>query len=144
MLDCNLNVHVKSAVKIFVVDDEPDIRNLLKSVVSLENYQAIATSSSRETLYELSKLDQKTKYVFIIDYRLGYDNGVDLCYALRERNIDCVIILISAGEDPTIHEWLNDCEDTDSKRKDDCNPFKIFLPKPFSNEKLMEIVRKYT
>ena len=135
-------VNQEHDVKIFVVDDEPDIRNLLSIVISSNNYETFATSSIRETLYKLSKMDQRSKYIFVVDYRLTDGNGIQLIYALAERNIDCTVILISAGADPSLHEHLNDCENTNCIR-DNCTPFKIFLAKPFTNEILMEVIKKY-
>lgn len=138
----NFNVHLKSEIPIIVVDDDTDTRNCFKQAFSYENYKVFATGGLRETEALLSKLDQKQKYVMVIDYHLEDGNGIELALDLARRAIDSVNILVSCGRDKSIHEHLRSFEETNKKRTG-CNCIDEYLDKPVSLHKLIETVEKY-
>jgi DNA-binding response OmpR family regulator len=68
--------------KILVVDDEPDIREILCSFFREFGYEVSAASGAREAL---SILDQEPIPVMLLDLNMPGMNGLDLCRVIRPR-----------------------------------------------------------
>lgn len=68
--------------KILVVDDEPAIRDILKSFFHEFGYEVAAAPDGREAL---RILDQEPIQVMLLDLNMPGMNGLDLCRAIRPR-----------------------------------------------------------
>jgi len=81
-------------VKILVVDDDPDTRDLLSEVLEGEEYQVVAACGAQEALAagKAARFD-----VILSDIRLGPElNGLDVLRAFKSIQPDSEVILITA------------------------------------------------
>jgi len=68
--------------KIFVVDDEPDIVELIKITLEKEDYAVEIAGSADETLH---KIERSKPDLFIVDLKLPGVSGYDLCRILKSK-----------------------------------------------------------
>jgi len=82
-------------VRVLVVDDDPDVRDLLADYLSEQGY-AVLSADNAATAREL--LDEEPPRVVLLDVGLPGEDGLSLARHIRER-LDIGIIMISgAGE----------------------------------------------
>ena len=89
----------KSKIKILLVDDEPDILEILEFNLSNEGYQIFTANNGKEAL---SIADQHIPHLIILDVMMPIMDGIETCERLRmdKRFKDTVIMFLSArGED---------------------------------------------
>ncbi len=108
---------------ILVVDDEPDMRNLLVEVLGDEGYGTLA---ARDGLSALDLLGGMEVDLVITDTMMPRRGGVELLQAMREdpHLKDVPAILMSAAARPQL-DGLGVC---------------VFLPKPFDLVALLDAV----
>jgi len=84
--------------KILVVDDDPDLTNLVKSILEAENYMVFAAESGEEALGEVPKLRPD---LIILDIILPGMDGYDTCKILKTDEhtslIPVIILSIKCG-----------------------------------------------
>ena len=86
-------------MKILVVDDEPQIRRLLRTGLSGYGYQVMTAANGQEALVMAA---QKTPDVVVLDISLGSPpDGLEVCRRLREWSKVPVIMLSVHGEEKT-------------------------------------------
>lgn len=86
-------------MKILVVDDEPQIRRLLRTGLSGYGYQVMTAANGQEALVTAA---QKTPDVVVLDISLGSPpDGLEVCRRLREWSKVPVIMLSVHGEEKT-------------------------------------------
>ena len=92
---------VKSQL-IYVVDDEPAIRDILESVLSDEGYPAITCQNS-EVFYD--QLKKQTPDLVLLDIWLPGTDGMAILGTLRETHPDLPVIMMSghAGIDAAVN-----------------------------------------
>jgi two-component system KDP operon response regulator KdpE len=84
-------------MKILVVDDEPQIRRLLRTGLSGYGYQVMTAANGQEALITVA---QKTPDVVVLDISLGSPpDGIEVCRRLREWSKVPVIMLSVHGEE---------------------------------------------
>jgi len=83
----------KPSPKILVVDDEPGIRELLSIMLSSEGYDV---STARDYNTALTKFQQNDFDIIIADIMMPGKSGIDLMKAIREKDPDIPIIIITA------------------------------------------------
>jgi len=66
--------------KILIVDDDPDLTKLVKSILEAENYMVFAAESGEEALGEVPKLRPD---LIILDIILPGIDGYDTCRILK-------------------------------------------------------------
>jgi DNA-binding response OmpR family regulator len=82
-------------VKVLVVDDDPDVRDLLDDYLSEQGYEVVSADSAA-TARDL--LDDQAPNVVLLDVGLPGEDGLSLARHIRER-FDIGIIMVSgAGE----------------------------------------------
>ena len=118
-------------VRILVVDDEPDIRNVLRLQLTARGYLVEEAANGREALEQV----QKNAYdLIILDIMMPEMNGVDACAALREISSAPVLFLTAKDQDADKQEAFHSGGDD-------------YLVKPFSNQELFlrveALVRRY-
>src|SRR6476659_3545033 len=79
--------------RILVVDDDKSICNLLKSILEMEEYEhRVATSGE-----EARKLIASDKFdIMISDIYLGDDSGLNLLAAIKDKNPDVEVVIMTA------------------------------------------------
>jgi DNA-binding NtrC family response regulator len=87
---------------IYVVDDEPAIRDILESVLSDEGYPAITCQNS-EVFYD--QLEKHTPDLVLLDIWLPGTDGMAILSTLRETHPDLPVIMMSghAGIDAAVN-----------------------------------------
>ena len=87
---------------IYVVDDEPAIRDILESVLSDEGYPAITCQNS-EVFYD--QLEKQTPDLVLLDIWLPGTDGMAILSTLRETHPDLPVIMMSghAGIDAAVN-----------------------------------------
>ena len=80
------------AIKVLVVDDEPEIVELLKDWLEMQGYEVHGTSDPQEALSTFSLINPD---VSIVDLRMPGIDGFQLIVAIR-RESDSPIIIMSA------------------------------------------------
>ncbi len=108
-------------MKILVVDDEPQIRKLLRTGLSGYGYQVITAANGQEAL---TLAAQQAPHAIILDLSLGAPpDGLEVCRNLREWSKIPIIILSIRGEERTKVAALDAGADD-------------YLTKPFGMEEL--------
>jgi CheY-like chemotaxis protein len=103
--------------KVLVVDDERQIRNLLKEFLTNEAYEVILASNGKEAI-ELT--DKEHPDVILLDLKMPGIDGIEVCKRLKEEPktqfipiivitgyVDNKIHAIEAGADDFVHKPVN-------------------------------------
>lgn len=128
MIRTSLEGAIMQDIKILVIEDEEDIRDLIFLQLQLKNYSVFTAQNGKEAS-EL--IDNKEFDLFIIDRMLPDTNGIDICRSLRdsEKHQNTPIILLTA-----LAETDNIVEGLDAGADD-------YITKPFDLEVLQARVR---
>ncbi|MCD6546641.1 MAG: response regulator [Thermotogae bacterium] len=112
--------------KILVVDDETNIRNLIKKILSDE----FEVDTAANGLEALKLLKNKEFDLMILDINMPQMDGVELMKKLKKHNVSIPIVVISVFSDP---EKL-------------IETFKLgatdFIVKPFSPDQILDTVNR--
>ncbi len=110
---------------LFVVEDDPDLQQILTFNLQKNRYAARCFSKAEELLYFLDSSPKLEALGFIVDINLaGRMNGLELVRELRKNkrfSTTPVIMLTAKGESPDVVRGLEDGADD-------------YLPKPFDME----------
>lgn len=110
---------------ILVVDDEPQIRRVLKTVLGRQKYSIRTASDGEEAL---AVMKEWTPDLVITDLRMPNMDGIDLCRSVRKRSAVPIIVLSVRGEESTKIQALDQGADD-------------YVTKPFSPNELLARVR---
>ncbi|MBK8986094.1 MAG: PAS domain S-box protein [Chloroflexi bacterium] len=77
---------------ILVVEDNPDLREALTSVLNLLNYETLAAANGREAL---AILEQQSVALVLSDLIMPEMGGKELLQALRQRELNLPVIILS-------------------------------------------------
>ena len=82
------------STEILIIDDNPDIRNILNDLINDEGYQTRVAANYNQAL---SEIDKKLPDVAIIDVKLdkGDNDGIELLNHIKKLNKDIPVIMIS-------------------------------------------------
>jgi CheY-like chemotaxis protein len=83
---------------IFVVDDDPDILNLIKHVLDLEGFEVRPFTDPEEALAEFTNAQRRPEMV-VTDYCMEPMNGLELITRCRQAQPDVKSIVISGMVD---------------------------------------------
>ena len=89
----------KQDIRILLVDDEPDILEILKYNLSLEGYQV---STAKNGVEGVEKAKKKKPHLIILDVMMPEMDGIEACEKIRETEglEDTIITFLTArGED---------------------------------------------
>ena len=92
----------KSSIKILLVDDEPDIIEILTYNLNKEGYQVFSASNGKEALVQASKI---IPHLIILDVMMPVMDGIEACENLRKdsRFEDTIIMFLSARSEDYSH-----------------------------------------
>tara|TARA_B100000989_G_scaffold13279_1_gene8967 strand:- start:3198 stop:4550 length:1353 start_codon:yes stop_codon:yes gene_type:complete len=117
------------STEILIIDDNPDIRNILKDLISDSGYETRVAANYNQALNEI---DKKLPDVAIIDVKLdkGDNDGIELLNHIKSKNKDIPVIIISghANIEMAIKSLKSGAFE--------------FLEKPFDEERLMNFVKR--
>jgi CheY-like chemotaxis protein len=126
--------------KIIIIDDEEDIRLVLKQVLELEGYDVAVAESGKEGL---EILKQEGADLVITDVIMPGMDGVSLTREIREKFRDTRILVISGGGNvpPASYEpgaisttaFLSSAKNAGADQT---------MTKPFDRRELMRIIEK--
>ena len=111
--------------RVLVVDDEPQITRVLKTVLSSQGYQ-VRTAAEAESA--LTSLNEWHPELVITDLYMPRVNGVELCRRIRAVSAVLIIVLSVKGEERTKVEALDSGADD-------------YVTKPFGTDELLARVR---
>src|SRR5262247_4550289 len=111
--------------RVLVVDDEPQITRVLKTVLSSQGYQ-VRTAAEGESA--LTNFKEWSPELVITDLYMPHMDGVELCRRIREVSAVPIIVLSVKGEEKTKVEALDSGADD-------------YVTKPFGIDELMARVR---
>jgi DNA-binding response OmpR family regulator len=118
-----------TAKKILVVDDEPDIRDIIMYVLESEGYQVCGLDNGAAVIDTVQQIQPD---IVLLDVQLGDRDGRDICRELKAQPATqhIPVIMISANQSwPTL-------------REKQCNP-DDFLSKPFDLSELIDHVKRF-
>ncbi len=117
------------ATEILIIDDNPDIRNILNDLISDAGYKTRVAANYNQALTEI---DKKLPDVAIIDVKLdkGDNDGIELLTHIKSKNQDIPVIIISghANIEMAVKSLKSGAFE--------------FIQKPFDQERLMNFVRR--
>ena len=92
----------KSDLKILLVDDEPDIVEILSYNLGKEGYQIFSASNGKEALEKANSIEP---HLIILDVMMPVMGGIETCEALRKENKyqETIILFLSARAEDYSH-----------------------------------------
>src|SRR3954469_828167 len=111
--------------RVLVVDDEPQITRVLKTVLSSQGYD-VRTAAEGESA--LANFKEWSPELVITDLYMPHMDGVELCRRIRELSSVPIIVLSVKGEERSKVEALDSGADD-------------YVTKPFGIDELMARVR---
>jgi CheY-like chemotaxis protein len=124
---------------ILIIDDEKDVRNVLKEVLERAGYDAIIAANAREGL---EKLESKGADLIITDVIMPGIDGVAAVKQIREDYPDVPIIVISGGGNVAPMEYEPGAISTSAYLASATNAgANCTLTKPFERQELLDAVR---
>jgi CheY-like chemotaxis protein len=95
----------KQKIRILIVDDEADFRQLLKFWLEKKGYEVLEVGNGQESLV---KIKEENPDIVFMDLRMPVMDGVEAIKQIRQFNQDIPIIVISAFvEDPKVKEAMD-------------------------------------
>ncbi len=117
------------STEILIIDDNADIRNILKELISDAGYGTRIAANYNQALLEI---DKKLPDVAIIDVKLdkGDNDGIELLLHIKNKNKDIPVIIISghANIEMAVKSLKSGAFE--------------FIQKPFDQDRLLNFVRR--
>lgn len=89
----------QKAESILVVDDEPQITDLLRKYFSGRGYQVRVASDGQKAL---ALVDQKSPDLIVLDVHMPGMNGIEIIKKLRARNYGGGVVLLTSSQDEAL------------------------------------------
>jgi len=81
---------------LLVVDDDPEIRSLVREFLTLRGYRVRVAQDGKEAL---ALVEQERPHLIILDLQMPVMNGIEVLRALRARDFKGGVITLSASQD---------------------------------------------
>ena len=83
----------KDKIKILLVDDEPDIIEILSYNLKKEGYQVFSASNGEEALVQVEKVKP---HLIILDVMMPVMDGIETCEIIRKdkRHLETIIMFL--------------------------------------------------
>ena len=115
--------------EILIIDDNPDIRNILNDLITDAGYKTRVAANYNQAL---SEIDKKLPDVAIIDVKLdkGENDGIELLNHIKKKNNEVPVIIISghANIEMAVKSLKSGAFE--------------FIQKPFDEERLMNFINR--
>ena len=119
--------------KIMIVDDEPDIRELVKLNFEKEGHEVMAAENGKEALETLKKKEQEYPDLILLDINMPELNGWETLDELDKHNIlDEVPVVMFTVEELTFVKML----------RKDVEGLVGYIEKPFEREEILKTAQK--
>jgi len=119
---------VKNNHKILVIDDEPEITDIVKAFLSNAGYEVMIENSPVNALEKAKKFKP---HLILLDIMMPFMDGYEVCAALKKQPESAGIpVLFLTGKDAS----------DDGGRVFDSGG-DLFVKKPFSCERLLQMVK---
>tara|TARA_A100000164_G_scaffold3209_1_gene2769 strand:+ start:1742 stop:3097 length:1356 start_codon:yes stop_codon:yes gene_type:complete len=117
------------AIEILIVDDNPDIRNILNELILDAGYNTRVAANYNQAL---SEIDKKIPDVAILDVKLdkGDNDGIELLSHIKSKNKDVPVIIITGHAN--IEMAINSLK---------LGAFE-FIEKPFDQTRLLNFIKR--
>ncbi len=117
--------------KVLIIDDEVDVREVLKLHLSEENYQFIEAENGEEAIELLNSGDNMINVgVILCDIRMPKVNGIECIQYLRKEAPGIPIVVVTGFNDPELMRGLLKIG------------VKDYLVKPVKKDMLISVVNK--
>jgi len=117
--------------KVLIIDDEVDVREVLKLHLSEENYQFIEAENGEEAIELLNSGDNMINVgVILCDIRMPKVNGIECIQYLRKEAPGIPIVVVTGFNDPELMKGLLHIG------------VKDYLVKPVKKDMLISVVNK--
>ena len=117
---------MKSAGGILVVDDDPDLREFLRLMLTSIGFEVTSAANGQEALDDMEGHDPD---LILLDMKMPVMNGWEFCRALEGRDSRPPIVVVTAAPDPAGRAAEVHAEG--------------WLGKPFENADLQAMVRRF-
>ena len=111
-----------SEKQILVIDDDPDVRSLLTTILEEKGYQVLQAKSGSEAIESLKR---KVPHLMITDLLLPGEHGLDLIKVVKSECFIPVIILSGVYHHREVENYIDD------------NFVEAFFEKPVELNKLL-------
>ena len=89
--------------KIFIVEDEPSIVQLVKYNLEKQNFKVLVSNNGEEGLQEIKKTEPD---LILLDWMLPDLSGIDICKALRKdtkfKNVPIIMLTARSQEEDKV------------------------------------------
>lgn len=93
---------VETRTGVVIVDDDPDVRFLLATIIELdERFEVVAEASHAKE--GLAAVEATNPDVILVDLDLGSDMGSKLIRDLRRTGSDACVVVVTGSDDPREH-----------------------------------------
>ena len=89
----------ENQIRVLVVDDEPLVRNLLRTLLEKQRKYHVLTATSGEEALRLSRQSADSIDVLITDLDVGKMNGIQLYTQLAKERPGMAVLFVSADAD---------------------------------------------
>lgn len=90
-----MNEKLDNKIKVFVVDDEEDTREYIKSHFKRRGYLMFTAGSAEEAL---PIIKEENPNIMLLDVNLPKMNGIELLKLVRQFNLGIKVILVSGSD----------------------------------------------
>ncbi|MEI6434754.1 MAG: response regulator [Bacteroidota bacterium] len=113
--------------KILMIDDEPELLDVMKDLLEEENYQVFCASNGAEGIL---LNEQKNPDLIILDLRMPEMDGIETLRNIRKSDDNVRVVVLTGYGCP---DTIRDAADLNVTE---------YLSKPFENEELVSIISK--
>ncbi|MCX6280255.1 MAG: response regulator [Bacteroidetes bacterium] len=113
--------------KILMIDDEPELLEVMKDLLEEENYQVFCASNGAEGI-QIN--EQKNPDLIILDLRMPEMDGIETLRNIRKSDNNVRVVVLTGYGCP---DTIRDAADLNVSE---------YLSKPFENEELVSIISK--
>jgi len=137
-----VNMSVSSDLKpkdeglnVLIVDDEPEVRNVLKQMLEVNNFKVTEAKTGNEALKIIDR-DNNNYELFVLDMNMPGMTGLEVYTELKKRKLAAKIIFISGyNEEEVLPLFMPESDDDKKFSKD-------FLQKPFKYNDIKQLLDK--
>jgi DNA-binding response OmpR family regulator len=86
--------------KVLIVDDEPDVREVLSGILEDAGYEVLTAASGKEALDKLLQSGNQVPHLILLDIMMPELNGFQVLEQVRE-HFDIPVIMLTAKQEVT-------------------------------------------